>query len=56
MPKRSPALLLEDIPWHKMAGLRNRIVHDYIGIDQEMLWHIIQNEIAPLKSKIQSLL
>jgi uncharacterized protein with HEPN domain len=46
----------DQIPWHKMAGLRNRIVHDYIGIDQEMLWHIIQDEIAPLKSKIQSLL
>ena len=45
-----------DIPWHNMAGLRNRIVHDYIGIDLQMLWHIIQNEIPPLKSNIQSLL
>ena len=45
-----------DIPWQKMAGLRNRIVHDYIGIDQQMLWHIIQNEITPLKADIQSLL
>jgi uncharacterized protein with HEPN domain len=46
----------DDIPWHKMAGLRNRIVHDYVGIDQQMLWHIVQNEITPLKADIQSLL
>ncbi len=44
------------VPWPKMAGLRNRIVHDYIGIDQEIVWHIIQNELAALKSDIQKLL
>jgi uncharacterized protein with HEPN domain len=45
-----------DIPWNKMAGLRNRIVHDYIGIDQEIVWHIIQNELVALRSAIESLL
>ncbi len=25
------------IPWHKMAGLRNRIVHDYFGVDLELI-------------------
>lgn len=45
-----------EVPWPKMAGLRNRIVHDYVGIDQEIVWHIIQNELIGLKSDIQSLL
>lgn len=45
-----------DIPWPKMAGLRNRIVHDYVGIDQEIVWHVIQNELAALKSEIETLL
>jgi uncharacterized protein with HEPN domain len=39
-----------------MAGLRNRIVHDYIGIDHEIVWHIIQNELASVKSEIEALL
>jgi len=39
-----------------MAGLRNRIVHDYVGIDQEIVWHIIQNELAALKAEIEALL
>ena len=41
-----------NVPWPKMAGLRNRIVHDYVGIDQEIVWHIIQNELAALKAEI----
>ena len=45
-----------DIPWNKMAGLRNRIVHDYVGIDQEIVWHIIQNELVALRSDIELLL
>lgn len=45
-----------DIPWSKMGGLRNRIVHDYIGIDQELIWHIVQSELVPLKSDIERLL
>lgn len=45
-----------EIPWHKIAGLRNRIVHDYFGIDQEIVWHIVQNEIADLEASIRLLL
>ena len=48
--------LHREIPWHKIAGLRNRIVHDYFGIDQEIVWHIIQNEIVALRTDIESLL
>jgi uncharacterized protein with HEPN domain len=45
-----------DIPWAKMSGLRNRIVHDYMGIDLEMVWHIVQHEIGGLKADIRRLL
>lgn len=30
------------IPWTQIAGLRNRIVHDYFGLDLEIIWEIIQ--------------
>jgi uncharacterized protein with HEPN domain len=39
-----------------MSGLRNRIVHDYMGIDLEMVWHIVQHEIGGLKADIRRLL
>jgi uncharacterized protein with HEPN domain len=29
-----------DIDWHRIRGFRNRIVHDYMGIDYEIVWEI----------------
>lgn len=29
-----------NIDWHKIRGFRNRIVHDYMGIDYQIVWHI----------------
>lgn len=33
------------IPWHQIAGLRNRIVHDYFGLDIEVIWEIVSVSI-----------
>lgn len=32
-----------EIEWKRMRGFRNRIVHDYFGIDYEIVWNIIEN-------------
>ena len=29
------------IPWQKVAGLRNRVVHDYFGLDLEIIWQVL---------------
>jgi len=41
-----------NVPWSQIAGLRNRIVHDYFGLDLEMIWHIVTSDLPELKSKI----
>jgi uncharacterized protein with HEPN domain len=46
----------EDMPWHQIAGLRNRIVHEYFGIDLEMIWYIVTSDLPELKGIIQKLL
>ena len=40
------------IEWHKIVGLRHRIVHDYFGIDLEIIWEITQKDLPELKSKL----
>jgi uncharacterized protein with HEPN domain len=48
--KRRPA-----IPWLQIAGLRNRIVHDYAGIDLKLVWNILQTAIPKLALQIAKL-
>ena len=38
-----------DIPWQKLRGIRNRIVHEYFRVDLTIIWFIITNELPPLK-------
>ena len=43
------------IPWTQIAGLRNRIVHDYFGLDLEIIWQIIQHDLPELEKEIRAL-
>ncbi|MCC8408705.1 DUF86 domain-containing protein [Mucilaginibacter sp. UR6-1] len=44
-----------EIDWHKIRGLRNRIVHDYFGIDYNIIWSIKQDYLANLIAQIITL-
>lgn len=46
----------EELPWFKMRGLRNRIVHDYEGINLKLIWEIIDNDIEILKNQITKII
>ncbi|MGI8602093.1 MAG: HepT-like ribonuclease domain-containing protein [Verrucomicrobiales bacterium] len=43
------------LPWSQMAGLRNRIVHDYAGIDLELIWDIVGNSLPALRGQLDGL-
>jgi len=38
-----------DIPWKDMAGMRDKLVHEYFGVDVEVLWKTIQQDLPTLK-------
>jgi len=43
------------VNWHRIRGFRNRIVHDYMGIDYEIVWEIIEKDLDELLNKIQEI-
>lgn len=46
----------QEIPWKNMAGMRDRLIHAYFGIDYQLLWDTIKNEIPQIKSKLERIL
>ena len=45
-----------EIEWHKVVGLRHRIVHEYFGIDLEIIWQILHKDLPELKSKLMQIM
>ena len=45
-----------EIPWRDIAGMRDRIVHFYFGLDFEVIWDTVQIDIPDLEKKIRKVL
>ena len=53
---RLPADFKEDYPdieWSKIVGLRHRVVHEYFGVDLDIIWQIIRSDLPLFKRELQ---
>ena len=44
------------IPWKNMAGMRDRLIHDYIGINYSIVWDVVKNKIPEMHNQISTFL
>ena len=45
-----------DIPWSKMAGMRDIMIHRYHGVDLEIVWETVDEELMDVKKKINKII
>jgi len=48
-------LEIDDIPWHRIYGIRNIIAHAYIKVDEEIIWETSKNDIPELKKRLEGI-
>jgi len=53
--KKVPAdfkLKWDKVKWKEMAGMRDRLIHDYMGVNYSIVWDVIKNKIPDLQKQI----
>ncbi len=45
-----------EIPWRRLAGLRDVLIHDYMSVDLEAVWAIVQDGVPALKACVERIL
>ena len=55
--KIPPSLRLKHptIPWRQMAGMRDKLIHEYFGVDIHMVWEVVKNHIPQIFPLIKSI-
>ena len=45
-----------EVPWQKISGMRNRLIHVYFDIDHQIIWQTVKENLPPLIDQIKSIL
>ena len=44
------------VPWRQIAGTRDKVIHDYLGVDVELIWNVANTLLPELRDQVRSIL
>jgi uncharacterized protein with HEPN domain len=42
-----------EIPWREITGMRHKIVHDYLNVDEDVVWEVVTTDLSPLIAMLE---
>ncbi len=57
--KKIPGSIRDDypeIPWREMAGIRDKLIHDYFGVNMEVVWKTVKQDLPDLQPQVSKVI